>query len=572
MILLLMTFGGFHRGMWVRASSAASPDSIPQIISMAEELGITDIYYQAVVGGYAYYDSKILPRSQYLSRVSGSEYDPLDSLTKEAHLKGMRVHAWVNSLLIWSGEEPPESTSHVFYTHPDWSVRDVWGRPVFAYSPKTWAFYGLDGIAIDPAVPDVRDWLAATCVEIAENYPVDGVHLDFIRYPGTWWGLPECDESAMFSLLEAENLRWMELVRYPRLPFRERWMSWHFWRLSRERETAVYEAVRRVSDTLRACVRNKPCLLSAAVWANPGAAGYRAAQTWWRWGDIVDYLIVMSYTNDTGLFSDYLDFALSVRPDAVFGIGFLWPSMEAEARWEEQAVNSRLGAGVSYFDYTRLRNEVDRDKLLGKTETSRPSKGKTGSGSIGGTFSDAAPQSFVKEGRGLLVSGEDREFADYLLSLSTDHIRDLVRMGLTRDGFYAKITEDVSAFKAIDMRVFPVGDELSEPPRREISFAFLAYGGNDPEAVKGRAKETRGLPNDTTVYPRLLDPLAKGVFSARKSRREICPVPDGIYVFEVKDEAKPRSRVRRENVPADLLPLYIGWTVKKRMEEVLKTQ
>jgi len=27
--------------------------------------------------------------------------------------------------------------------------------------------------------------------EMLSKYPVSGIHLDFIRYPGVWWGLPE---------------------------------------------------------------------------------------------------------------------------------------------------------------------------------------------------------------------------------------------------------------------------------------------------------------------------------------------------------------------------------------------
>lgn len=565
-----MAFIGFQKGIWVRASSAASPDSIPEIMALAEELGITDIYYQAVVGGYAYYRSGILPRSQYLSRVSGVDYDPLDSLTKEAHFRGIRVHAWVNSLLVWSGEEPPESTSHLLYAHHDWSVRDVLARPMFGYSHKTWAFYGLDGVFVDPALPEVRDWLSGICSEIAGNYPVDGIHLDFIRYPGTWWGLPDCDESAIFSLQETDNIRWMDLTRYPRLSFRERWMAWHFWRMSRERELGVYQAVGGVSDTVRRCARFRSCRVTAAVWANPGAAGFRVAQTWWKWGDVVDYLVIMSYTNDTGLFSDYLDFTLSVRPDAVFGIGFLWPDMEAEAAWEEAEVRSRIGSGVSFFDYTRLVNEVNRDKLLGRTSADKIKKGKERGGAIKGAFSDPAPNSLVREGRGLIVQGEDMGFADYLLSLSTDPSRDLARMGLTREGFYEKIAGDVAAFRAIDMAVFPVGDELAEPPGREIALAFVAYEGNDPEIVKKKARGIKEMPTDTFIYPVALDPLAKAVFSAKKGRKEICPGPEGVYVFELKKEIKGREKVRRKEVSPELIPIYIGWTIKTRLEKALR--
>ncbi|MEO0210377.1 MAG: family 10 glycosylhydrolase [candidate division WOR-3 bacterium] len=572
MIILTVALFGFQKGMWVRASSAASPDSISGIISLAEEMGITDIYYQAVVGGYAYYKSSILPRSQYLSRVSGPDYDPLDSLIKAAHQKGIRVHAWVNSLLVWSGDEPPESTSHIIYSHPDWSLRDVLGRPMFQYSPETWRSYGLDGIFMDPANPEVRAWLSGVCGEIARDYPVDGIHLDFIRFPGTWWGLPDRDETVLFRIPEAERLRWMELVRYPRLSLEERYLTWCFWRLNEERELAVYQTLKGVSDALSAYRRGRGLALSAAVWANPGAAGFRVAQSWWRWGEIVDYLVLMSYTNDTGLFSDYLSFGLSKRPDAVFGIGFLWPGMEAEAAWEEAEARSRGARGISYFDYTRLRNEVNRGKLRGYEAAGAPKKAKDRGGSIKGSFSDTVGQGLTTKGKNLIVPGEDVAFADWLLSLSLNPSRDLARMGMSQEEFSRKVSDDVGAFRAIEMAVFPVGDELIEPPSREISFAFLPYEGDNPDEVKKRAKELRELPSDTTIYPKALDPLAKAVFSAKKGKREICPVPDGVYVFELKRAIKGGKMVRMKDVPPDLLPVYIGWTLKTRLERSLFTK
>jgi len=106
----------FHRGLWVRAVSTASPDSITRIIQIAEKLGVTDIYVQVVVAGYAYYDSQLLPRSQYLSEVSGSRYDPLDALIKAVKNRPIRIHAWVNALLVWSLKEQPDSARHVLYT------------------------------------------------------------------------------------------------------------------------------------------------------------------------------------------------------------------------------------------------------------------------------------------------------------------------------------------------------------------------------------------------------------------------------------------------------------------------
>ena len=45
--------------------------------------------------------------------------------------------------------------------------------------------YG-DAYFVNPALPEVREFLLGTCEYIAENYDLDGLHLDYIRYPETW--------------------------------------------------------------------------------------------------------------------------------------------------------------------------------------------------------------------------------------------------------------------------------------------------------------------------------------------------------------------------------------------------
>lgn len=141
-----------HRGIWVRAMSIASPDSIPRIVEIAQKLAITDIYIQIVVGGYAYYDSDFLPRSEYLSKTSGVDYEPLDSLLHNSIIQksGIRVHAWVNALLVWSLSALPESLNHLLYIHPEWFLMDVRGRSMANYTSQDWENFGLEGIFFGP--------------------------------------------------------------------------------------------------------------------------------------------------------------------------------------------------------------------------------------------------------------------------------------------------------------------------------------------------------------------------------------------------------------------------------------
>ena len=109
------TDDGFKRGLWVRAASMAEPGAIERIIALSRDMEITDLYAQVVVGGYAYYRSQYLPRSQYLAERSDVGYDPLNAIIRAAHKHGIRVHAWVNCLLAWSLRSAPDSSRHIFY-------------------------------------------------------------------------------------------------------------------------------------------------------------------------------------------------------------------------------------------------------------------------------------------------------------------------------------------------------------------------------------------------------------------------------------------------------------------------
>jgi len=571
LLLAIVAFGGFERGLWVRAASIAHADSIFKIVELASKLGVTDIYAQVVVGGYAYYDSDLLPRSQYLSSVSEPDYDPLNSLLHAVRNTSIRVHAWVNALLVWSLEEVPDSLNHVLHIHPEWFLRDVHKRSMAHYTHQEWKGLGLEGLFLDPAQQEVREHLIMICSEIVRKYPVTGIHLDFIRYPGTLWGLANREEAAIFAGLEADTLRWLNLTRYPRLSFYHRWMIWHYSLLNKEKAWAILQTVKRIRHVVCENSMNKGSVLSASVFANPSLARYRFAQNWWRWGEVLDFPVVMSYTQDIGLFSDFLDFGLIHSRDAVFGIGFLWPNMEAEAFWEEETVKRQCGSGICYFDYTNIDTMVDLERLRVQDVNAKDSLmiDSTRYAAVGDVFSEPVNPCLVEDGEGFLVWGEDLEFSAFLLSLSLNPEQDLARMGMNREEFIEKVHEDVAAFNSLDRAIFPLGDELIEPPRRVASYTFLPWGEEDSMVVREKALEVRHLAYEKVVYPRAMDKFARAVFGAVKGKKEICETPEGIYIFKVKKIHRGGKSVRRKDVKFSLLPVYQNWTIQMRFRTKL---
>ena len=107
------------RGMWIQASFIRDPQNVEKIVQSAKSHNFNLLIVQCVVGGYAYYDSKILPKSEYIRQYK--DYDPLREFIHLCHKNGIQLHAWVNTYIVWSGDEPPKAPTHVLNLHPDWT-------------------------------------------------------------------------------------------------------------------------------------------------------------------------------------------------------------------------------------------------------------------------------------------------------------------------------------------------------------------------------------------------------------------------------------------------------------------
>ena len=127
------------------------------------------IYFQARARGDAFYRSRYEPWSDQLTGTLGLDpgWDPLATLLEEAHSAGMEVHAWFNLFKV-RGMEPvnPSSPPHPTLAYPGWCV---------TYQDEVW---------MDPGNPGVRSYLVRVALDLIRTYPLDGIHFDYIRYPG----------------------------------------------------------------------------------------------------------------------------------------------------------------------------------------------------------------------------------------------------------------------------------------------------------------------------------------------------------------------------------------------------
>ncbi|MCX7995355.1 MAG: family 10 glycosylhydrolase [candidate division WOR-3 bacterium] len=563
MYLLLAFLLTFHKGMWVRALSIAFPESISGIMDIADKMGMTDLYIQVVISGSSYYKSDYLPRSQYLTKNAPSDYSPLDSIIKYAKKKNIRVHAWINTFLVWSLDSIPDSTRHLYHNHPEWFLKDVQGKSMHHYSADDWRDYGLEGIFIDPYNPEVREFLKNVVVEIIEKFPVDGIHFDFIRYPGVFWGIIDTFRCGLIAGYTNRDMRWLTLLRYPKLELFNRWVAYNIFLENKRRKDGIIDFLKEI----RKVVKNR-CRISCAVFPSPSRAGYQYAQNWWEWKGLIDYPIVMSYTTDVKLFKDFLNFALYNFSSAIMGIGFLWKGMELEANTEIEYVRQQKGKGICYFDYASLDTMADLNILLDSTRIIKETPASTiENQDTNGYFKEVPLKEWSEKGKEYIRYGEDFDFVRYLFSLSLNPEIDISRLGMSRQEFIDKISADVACFEYLNRIFKHIPERLLEPPYREIEYAFIRWE-QDSTKIREYAKKVKRLDKRKRIYPEAMNPLAKAVFEAEKGEVKTVETRSGIYVFRVKEMKEGRRWVKKKQVPPEFFSIYLYCTLKKHFEEM----
>lgn len=354
------------------------PDRVPALLEAARALGATDLFVQVYRGGRAWFDSSHADALPYELALAAQGADPLAGLIERAHADGLRVHAWVNALSLASNRDAPVLAAlgrdAVSVDRHGVSILDY---PKLALPPPEGEYFemGTRAVWLDPAAPGVADWIGAAFGELAENYPgLDGIHLDYIRYPDV---LPFIPGSRFrvgldFGYGEASRARF-EGETGLRAPFRDsrgNANAWDQWR--RDRLTDVVDAVR--SEALDA---NPRLALSAAVWAYPDRAYLSLYQDWRGWLDdgLLEFAVPMLYTRDDRLLRyEVHGYAGGIGGDRLWiGLGaWLFARTPERAVSQLRMVRSAGVVGQALFSYDAIADAPAlRDALVAEARVER---------------------------------------------------------------------------------------------------------------------------------------------------------------------------------------------------------
>jgi uncharacterized lipoprotein YddW (UPF0748 family) len=355
------------RALWVTRASLTSPRSVSALVQTARASGFNTLLVQVRGRGDAYFESALEPRADLLTGQPAS-FDPLETLIVHARAEGLRVHAWVNVNLISSATDLPASRSHLVYRHPEWlmlprplayelSRIDV-RSPEYLGKLARWARAAddVEGLFVSPIHTGAADHLVSVVDDLARRYALDGVHVDYIRYPGAEFDYSRLALQAFRQDLDAamtpeERRRFdpnsMTALLAATDTYSERWAGF--------RRSRLNSLVLRLRTAVKA--RRPEALFSAAVYPEPAEATTRKFQDWPMWLEKrwIDVVCPMAYTPDASIFASQI---ANVRQAA--GNQAVWAGIGAYRLSPAQTVANietarRLGAaGIVLFSYDSL--------------------------------------------------------------------------------------------------------------------------------------------------------------------------------------------------------------------------
>lgn len=214
------------KGVWIRPTETTEAQIIATLNNM-QKTGFDNVFLETFYHGKTIYPSKAMAQHGFITQ--NEQFigiDPLKIWIKEAHKRNIKIHIWFQS--FYAGNIPPSiNPKSILAVHPEWGNKT--GADYLSSTP-TMSRSEHNGFFLDPANPEVQDFLLELLTEIICTYKPDGINLDYIRYPQSVsktengnWGYTEYarnDFTQMYGKdpinLTTKDVLWKEWENYRR--------------------------------------------------------------------------------------------------------------------------------------------------------------------------------------------------------------------------------------------------------------------------------------------------------------------------------------------------------------------
>lgn len=315
------------RAVWNHSGLGAYPGDWERSAKELASAGVNIILPNMAWAGVAHYPSKILPQSKTYTQYG----DQIAQCVEAAHKHGLEVHVWK---ITWNLEGAPKEFVE--------KIRKAGRTQVSATGqPLNW---------LCPSHPKNVLLELDSILEIVTNYDVDGIHLDYIRYPGSHACYCQGCRERFVLATRLQIDKWPAAVLPKTGTHSEKYTEWRVQQITRL-VRLLHKRAREVDPEVK---------ISAAVFGWYPGCVTSIGQDWIAWAKsgYVDFVCPMNYTEDTSYFTELLTNQLALMPKDVAiypGIGATASNslLTPDAVVEQIYLSRNLGAsGWTIFDYS----------------------------------------------------------------------------------------------------------------------------------------------------------------------------------------------------------------------------
>ena len=340
------------RCLWIVRQSMYTESSIDSALIYAYQSNYDIVFIQVRGRGYAFYDSNIVPKHPKID----PDFDPLEYAITLGNALGIEVHAWLNSYILWSSKYEPENPEHLYHTHKEWTEADrnlKMDSQIKLSEPNSPQW---EGIYLSPLHPEVNTYLLSVYSEIINEYKIEGIHLDYIRFQDEIYGWNRYGMKEFEKIYDFSPRDITRGIIPPEIEDSIR-IAWKQFRLD-----AVSELVHDTYGIIQKS--GKIIALSAAVKPNLMEARNRWNQDWGRWVQegYIDFVVPMNYFKEIRHFNNSVQIMKSnLHADdmnrIIMGVSTYNQDAQSAA---DKILLSRLNGfrGISVFSYDSHKNNL----------------------------------------------------------------------------------------------------------------------------------------------------------------------------------------------------------------------
>lgn len=299
----------FAREIIVRTiNNLRTPSEVERLVGMAADHGVNTINVAVkqdeddeIDSGLVFYASARAPRAP------GYEtFDVLADTIRAAHRRGLQVRAWM----------PQFHDQMAIRTNPAWQMQAFDGHRVVPFMGKS-----RKEFFANPVNPAARDYQRFLVGEVARNYDVDGIVIDWVRFDDYNMDL---GNETRTQFRAAAGIDPIDIDFSSDNQQRAQWNAW--------RTAVIAGHVRRLREEVRREVALGAYILPPAF--------VEVAQDAAQFSDFVDFLSPMAYYKDWGFDPHWVDRELLPQTVARAGAATVIPVLDED--WSDSAAREVL--------------------------------------------------------------------------------------------------------------------------------------------------------------------------------------------------------------------------------------